>query len=366
MNTNSSILLLGIGTTGTAIARQVKQSFGDTLRYALLDTDATSGQPHEPFLLLGGNRLSGHGAGGDLVVARLAAEESIKVLEDVVTDVRLVVIVTALGGGTGGGATIETVRYLSNRGIPNVVFATTPFTFEGEERQRNARGVIALIEEFASATFLLPLNKLVGEINNMAAALQKSVDTIAAALTLFWRLVEKPGYIKLDTERLRHLISRAGRGRFAVATAEGDYRAATIVDTFTREPLLAEGQGAITSILCGVLAGDDLRLSEIGQIASGIRSVFGERAGFELATVNDEATFAGKLSVVVMLFEAGTSGTSAPESGTPAGKLPRKPSILGTGPQGRGRFNNVEPTIWNGEDLDTPTFIRHNINLDYQ
>ena len=37
---------------------------------------------------------------------------------------------------------------------------------------------------------------------------------------------------------------------------------------------------------------------------------------------------------------------------------------LGIGPQGRGRFNNAEPTIWNGEDLDIPTFLRRNISLD--
>ena len=38
---------------------------------------------------------------------------------------------------------------------------------------------------------------------------------------------------------------------------------------------------------------------------------------------------------------------------------------LAQGPQGRGRFNNAEPTVWNGEDLDIPTFIRKNIYLDY-
>ncbi len=366
MNTSSSILLLGIGGAGTAIARHVKQAFGNTIRFALLDTDASSGYPDEPFLLLGGNRLSGRGAGGDLVSARLAAEDSINILEETVAGVRLAVIVTALGGGTGGGATIETVKYLSARGIPSVVFATTPFTFEGEDRQRNARGVIALIEEFAGATFLLPLNKLVKDEDNMTAALNASIETLSAALTLFWRLVEKPGYIKLDAERIRHLISRAGRGRFAVATATGENRATAILESLMREPILATGQAPITSILCGILAGEDLRLSEIEKIATGLRTVFGERAHFELATVNDEETFAGKLSVVTMLFEAGEQVATTPISAITTAKATKKHHILGTGPQGRGRFNNVEPTIWNGEDLDTPTFIRHNINLDYQ
>ena len=42
----------------------------------------------------------------------------------------------------------------------------------------------------------------------------------------------------------------------------------------------------------------------------------------------------------------------------------RAVKTLGVGPQGRGRFNNAEPTIWNGEDLDIPTFLRRNISLD--
>ena len=48
------------------------------------------------------------------------------------------------------------------------------------------------------------------------------------------------------------------------------------------------------------------------------------------------------------------------------GKKRRKRTArtLGVGPQGRGRFNNAEPTIWNGEDLDIPTFLRRNISLD--
>jgi hypothetical protein len=31
----------------------------------------------------------------------------------------------------------------------------------------------------------------------------------------------------------------------------------------------------------------------------------------------------------------------------------------------RGRFTNSAPTIWHGEDLDIPTFMRRNINLDF-
>ena len=71
MNNDSPIVLIGIGTAGASIARNVNRAFDADMRLLLLDTDASTGQPDEPFILLGGNRLSGHGMGGDVVAGRL-------------------------------------------------------------------------------------------------------------------------------------------------------------------------------------------------------------------------------------------------------------------------------------------------------
>ena len=365
MNTESPLLLIGIGTSGCATVRGVNRAFGADLRYVLLDTDAASGQGDSPFLLLGGNRLSGRGTGGDVVAGRLAAEDSIRGLDDHLENVRLAVIVTALGGGTGGGGTLEAAKYLSNRGIPSIVFATTPFVFEGEDRQRNARGVMSMIEDAANTTFFLPLDKLVGDETNVDTAFRRAIDTVAGGVTLFWRLVEKPGYLRLDTERLRHILSGAGRGRFAQVTVQGPDRAKEAVDRLLRAELLATASGPVRSALCGVLAGNDLLLSEVGTIADGVRSSFGALA-FNLATVNDDTTFAGRISVVVMLFEsAAKDDADATKPGSVMSPHHRK-GKGGATTRGRGgRFKDSQPTIWHGEDLDIPTFIRKDISLDF-
>lgn len=367
MSDSSSMMLIGIGGGGTAIARGVRRAFGEGLRFLTIDTDAATASDGEEFLLIGGDRLSGRGSGGDVVAARLAAEDSIDSLDPEMEGVRLAVVVTSLGGGTGGGATLETVKRLDSLGIPSIVFATTPFTFEGEDRQRSARGVMAMIEEVAGATFFIPLDKLVGNAERFDDAMRRAVDTMASAITLFWRLVEKPGYIKLDAERIRHLVAKAGRGRFAAVSSQGPERARDIGDMLTRAPLLATGSGPVRAILCGVLAGEDLRLSEIGTISDSVRSAFGNQAtSFELATVNDEDTFSGRISTVLLLFEAnGKDDSGESPGGVIASKRKKRVSKpLGVGPQGRGRFNNAEPTIWNNEDLDIPTFLRRGINLD--
>ena len=364
MITESPIILIGIGTAGSSIARDVRRSFSADMRCILLDTDAATGQPDDPFVLLGGDRLSGHGTGGDVVAGRLAAEDSVKLIDEHLVGVRIAVLVTALGGGTGGGATLETAKHLSDLGIPTVVFAAAPFTFEGEDRQRNARGVMSMIEDAASTTFFLPLDKLVCASDNMDEALLQAGKTLSEGITLFWRLVEKPGYIRLDAERLRHIISGAGRGRFATVTLHGPNRATGAIDTLIRSDLLATASGPVRSTLCGILAGDDLLLSEVGTIATGIRESFGGLT-FDLATVNDSDTFHGEISVVIMLFESNGKTEDAAKPGNVMSTRRRKSkSVLGVGPTGRGRFQNAEPTIWNGEDLDIPTFIRKDISLD--
>lgn len=368
MSASSSILLLGIGTAGTRIARGVSRAFGEKLRFALADTDATSASDDDrTFTLLGGDRLSGRGSGGDIVTARLATEDSVQNLDIHLEGVRLAVIVTCLGGGTGGGATLETVKHLATLGIPSVVFATLPFIFEGEDRQRNARGILSMIEEAANVSFFLPLDKLVGASNAMDEAMRRATDTIASGITLFWRLVEKPGYIKLDTERIRRLIQNAGRGRFAAVTTQGPNRASDAVDQLLRSEILSTAQAPVKAILCGVLAGDDLRLSELETISTGVQQAFGEHVTFDLGTVNDETIFAGRLSVVVMLLEmSGHTSDPAPSKGVIGErKTKHAKSPLNIGPSGRGRFNNAERTEWHGEDLDVPTYIRHNITLEF-
>ena len=106
-----------------------------------------------------------------------------------------------------------------------------------------------------------------------------------------------------------------------------------------------------------------LPLHVANKIADGVRESFGGLS-FDLATVNDPA-FDGRISVVVMLFESNGKSDEDPKRGSVMSGRRKRPGRGGVlSPSGRGRFQNAEPTIWNGEDLDIPTFIRKDINLD--
>lgn len=363
----SPLLLLGVGGAGAAMLRGVLRSFGPGIRALAIDTDAKSGGNGDiPFLLLGGNRLAGRGTGGLPASARAAFQDTPSILDTSLEGVRTVVIVTALGGGTGGGATGEILKHLHTLGIATLVFATTPFAFEGIERGRTARTAFGPIEQHADVSVFLPLDDLVSGAgtDNMRDALQHGIDSLSLGVTLLWRVLERPGYIQLDAERLRSVLVGCGRAHFATATAQGPNRADSVLAALSENPLLKrESAGAhVRTLLVGILAGDDLRLSEVGSIASGLSAAFGIGAALELGTVNDEETFSGRLTVVVLVFDESATAARKPSPGSARSSARDRAgerSLARTD-----RFRNSDATMWNDEDLDIPTFIRRQLTLD--
>ncbi len=363
----SPLLLLGVGGAGAAMVRGVIRAYGPEIRALAIDTDAQAGGNGDlPFLLLGGNRLAGRGTGGQPASARAAFQDTPTILDTSLDGVRTVVIVTALGGGTGSGATGEILKHLHTLGIATLVFATLPFAFEGAERVRIARTAIGPIEQHADVSVFLPLDELVSTAgtDNMRAALAHGIDTLALGVTLLWRVLERPGYIRLDAERLRTILTGCGRAHFATATAQGPDRADAVLAALSESSFLKhdETSAHVRTLLVGILAGDDLRLSEVGTVASGLSAAFGLGAALELGTVNDEATFSGRLTVVALIFDESATTTRKPTPGTA-----RATTRDRTGERSlahTGRFRHSDATMWNDEDLDTPTYVRRHLTLD--
>ena len=237
-----------------------------------------------------------------------------------------------------------------------------------QDRIRSAKTAAGPIGEYADVSVFLPLDALVADAgtDNLRDALARGVDTLASGVTLLWRILEKPGYIQLGPERLRNILVGCGRGQFATATASGEDRTKAILAALADHPLLARdaSRPPVRTLLVGVLAGDDLRLSEIADLSCGLSAAFGPSASIELGTVNDEQTFSGRLSVVVLLFEEHATHT------TPHASPLRTPGTADGRPHGEhalaanSRFRNAEKTVWHDEDLDVPTFIRRNLTLD--
>ena len=179
-------------------------------------------------------------------------------------------------------------------------------------------------------------------------------------------MLEKPGYISLDPERLHNAISGSGRARFATATAFGPNRAEDVLRDISSSRLLIDGSAhaPIKTIFMGILAGDDLRLSEIAKVADGFRGAFGRNASFQLGTVNDESTFSGRLTVAVLVFEESAITSKAKVSCKAARASAKNRKNAEAALAAADRFIDSEKTLWHDEDLDIPTYLRRSLTLD--
>lgn len=365
MDESSSLILIGVGGSGCAAARAIAENYGGTMRARLVDTDALTPAGALPFTLIGGSRLSGQGAGGAATKARAAFLDDPAILDAGLSGVKLAIVVTCLGGGTGGGATPEILKRLKSKGIASLVFATKPFPFEGEARISRANSDAGLVAQEADVSVILPMEDIALDTDDPARTLKDALDAATAALakgvSLFWRLLEKPGYIKFDPERLRNILSDAGRARFAAVTASGEDRVSEILSRLESAASLQRGaRGRVKTIFLGLLAGDDLRLSEIAKITQALAATFGAEASLELGTVNDEETFSGSLSLVTLLFEEGAR--SRAQTRSRQNRAVRSAGEIALSADDR--FRMTDATMLGDTNLDIPTYYRLELTLE--
>ena len=384
----SGLLLLGVGGGGCRLAASVLASYGSGLRALGVDTDALSNREAAAggmtCLLMGGALLAGHGTGGDAIKGRMVAQEDMRNLLPHLQGVRTVVVLACLGSGTGGGATPEIIKSLHDMGLATLCFVTLPFAFEGDARRKAAERVLPMIEAKADSMVVIALDELYRDAGEglLSEAVQVADRLVAAGITLLWRLLSKPGFIRLDAERLHAMVLKGGNARFGFSSSDGPSRAGQAVETLRASRLLRSGDALAkaNALLVGILAGSDLRLAEVGEVMGKLRTVCKSDCNIEMGTVLD-AGYDGRIELVALAFESWTAAVlpesrkdSPPVQEPPVAdafpiqsgnrKNRGKSSKLSLNASGRGKFQNVEPTINEGEDLDVPTFLRRGITLE--
>src|SRR3989338_5644971 len=134
---NPKIKVVGVGGSGSNTISRIAKFNVQGIELIAVNTDAQALHsckvPNK--ILIGKNVTRGLGAGMDIELGKQAAEENTKEISEFLKDADMVFITSGMGGGTGSGATPVIAEIAKNLGVLTVVVATTPFTFEGEQRK---------------------------------------------------------------------------------------------------------------------------------------------------------------------------------------------------------------------------------------
>ena len=156
---STRVKIVGVGGGGVNTVERLMSSGSlspETARnaaFAAINTDvqALSGCPVAEKLVIGRSLTRGLGAGGEAELGRRAAEADKAAIDALTAETDLVILIVALGGGTGSGAASVVAESARRGGAMVIAFATLPFSWEGERRTKQALVALENLREHCEA-----------------------------------------------------------------------------------------------------------------------------------------------------------------------------------------------------------------------
>lgn len=340
-------------------------------------------------VLLGENITGGIGAGMDASRGAAAAKASEETLRAMLAGTDLLVLIASLGRGTGSGASVEIVNLARETGIPSVCFATTPFAWEGAKSTEQASVAIDALHANSNA-FILIENNLIAQTvasgGSFSEGFKISDRWIESGVTACCRmLLNTSGRMRVDLASFRNLFPNVGtRTLFSVGSGEGGNAQEEALTELFRCPLLKTRTSVASdaeTLAIHIEMGTDPQLAFVNETVQRVK----DRFGGDLRTLPSYAVnhALGNRLEICVFGAAGIRKASRvvhpvakkkPDNAMPGGVLVlgadddtdalevNEPSLALD--DRLGGFAETRHRLFEGKDLDTPTYIRKQINLD--
>lgn len=417
-----AIKLIGVGGAGSNAVDRLKLANLDRVQLAAVNTDsqALAGSVVAEKILIGRGVTRGLGAGGDPELGRLAAETEREALTAMVRNSDLVILVAGMGGGTGSGAAPVVAEIAAKAGALVIAFVTLPFTFEGGRRMKQAEDGLIALRAVADAVIPLPNDMLLQQAEDSASVLDafaRGDEWIDRAVRSLWGILYRSGLINLDFATLREVFAfRGGKTLYGLGTGEGENPVAAAIEDFRNCALLhtPEFSRKADRLLVNIIGGPDLTLADVQHIMSVVTEEFGRNPHVAMGAVIDEswhqrveicvigttdvngrgtrrgmperaarakeiarrvttpaANEAEAAASAPTPAEENAAGRRSPPAATPAAvpessvhRAPVRQDEFAFGEaESRGHFDQTARTVFDGEDLDIPTFRRRGIKV---
>ena len=271
---SSIIKVIGVGGGGGNAVNHMFQQGITGVDFIVCNTDAQA-LDHSPVsnkVQLGPELTRGLGAGSLPEKGRDACEESAAELRELLQrNTRMVFITAGMGGGTGTGAAPVVARIARELGILTVGIVTTPFSFEGNRKFRQALAGIEELKKNVDTVIVISNDK----ISKMYGSLRKSEafnlanNILTTAAKGISEIITIPGEINVDFADVEYVMSNGGTALMGNGCAEGEGRAVAAVKSALSSPLLNDSSivGA-QKILLNITAGVDEHQVTIDEITS--------------------------------------------------------------------------------------------------
>lgn len=389
------VVVLGLGGAGLrVVSRLAAHPDAGWLTIAGVDTDeqALRDSHLEHRFAVGTEWTQGQGCGGDPQRGgRAMAHKTQKEVERFVDQASLVFVLGGMGGGVATGGAPVLGRLFRRLQVPAMFLVTLPFSFEGHARREVAEEGLRQLFPDAEVVVPLPNDLLFAHLSAdtpAQAAFLAADEALAGAVLNLAGILRCQSLLPADFADFRTLLGKR-KSCCAVGFAETPYPGTTdsmqaLLEQLLVSPLLGGAeQLAKADALVAVLAGGpSFSIGEMKQLLEAVQRLCSPACRIITgATSLTGGSERRRLTVLAVKFDPDDhlpplidSGFRLPKPSpasrsrvAPSGEL-RSTELVQTELSlfrlDRGIFANTTPNIYEGVDLDVPTFQRQEITLD--
>ncbi len=293
---SSIIKVIGVGGGGSNAVNHMYNMGIKGVDFIICNTDNQSLElsPVPNKIQLGKSLTEGRGAGAKPEIGLKSALESIEeVRELLATNTKMVFITAGMGGGTGTGAAPVIAKLAKEMGILTVGIVTVPFGFEGRRRREQAENGINELKKHVDTLLIISNDKLREIYSNMSLtnAFGKADDVLTTAAKGISEIITVTGYINVDFEDVKTVMTNGGAAIMGSAYAEGENRALKAIEGALNSPLLNDSdiRGAKHILLYMTYGDEELTMDEVGEITDYIGDITGQNEHVIFGTGKDHS-----------------------------------------------------------------------------
>ncbi len=246
-NQSSIIKVIGVGGGGGNAVNYMYNLGIEGVDFIVCNTDsqALAQSPVPNKIQLGPHLTQGLGAGANPEIGKQAGEESVDEISKILkVNTRMAFITAGMGGGTGTGGAPIIAKVCRELGILTVGIVTTPFTYEGRKRLKQAQEGIESMREHVDTILIISNDKLRQQYGNLpfTQAFSKADNVLATAAKCITDLITVDGKVNLDFNDVQTVMKSGGVAILGSAMASGEGRARQAVEEALSSPLLNDSE----------------------------------------------------------------------------------------------------------------------------
>lgn len=274
---NNYIKVIGVGGAGGNALNYMHKQGIHGVDYIICNTDSQALDNSEITTKIRlGTFLEGLGAGTDPEKGEKAAIESSEEIEKLLDhNTKMVFITAGMGKGTGTGGAPVIAKICKDKGILTVGIVTTPFSYEGDRKNKAAQKGIEKLRQHVDSMIVINNDKLFEAYGEMGVirSFEKADEVLTLATKSIAEVITKRYHVNLDMNDLITVLKDSGTAIMGTAEGEGKNCAMDLLKQALDSPLLNDNKivGAKNVLLIIAYGEDEVTNVEFQQLTDYIK-----------------------------------------------------------------------------------------------